>query len=150
MLRLGVVGVFGRTSLVGDPGTEPSPDRGFVANLERDSVESAALNFFAEPRRLGVVARGILPVLEWSSDEIEIEWGRLGVNGTGRASLLVEVECGVVMLVLACVVGGGRAGVAGINGKDTSPGWFQPWKRSRSQTPLADYATHHGIASRRL
>ena len=71
--RLGVVGVFGRTSLVGDPGTEVSPDRGFVVNLERDSVESAALNFFAELRRLGVVARGILPVLVGSSDEIEME-----------------------------------------------------------------------------
>lgn len=63
MPRLGVVGVFGRTSLVGDPGTEASPGLGFGVNLERDSVESAALNFFAEPRRLGVVVRGILPVL---------------------------------------------------------------------------------------
>lgn len=140
--RLGVVGVFGRTSLVGDPGTEARPLLGLVANLERDSVESAALNFFAEPRRLGVVARGILPVLVWSSDEMEMEWGRLGVNGTGRASLLVELECGVAMTVLECVVSGGRAGVARISeqqardafNRGNEPSARRPTRATRSVT----------------
>ena len=96
-----MVGVFGRISFVGDPGTEASPDLGFAVRRERDSVERAALNFFAELRRLGVVARGILPAVGWSSDEIETEWGRLGVKGTGRTSLLDEFELEAAMISLA-------------------------------------------------
>lgn len=62
-----------------------------------DSVEIVALNFFAFPRRLGVVARDKL-VVE-SSEVVEtVDRGRLGVKETGRANLLAEGVAGTDML----------------------------------------------------
>lgn len=68
-------------------GTDPSPTLEVELRRERDSVESAALYFLEEARRLGVVERG-----RRSSEAVEMESteARLGVKGTGRASLLVD------------------------------------------------------------
>ncbi|EED77073.1 predicted protein, partial [Postia placenta Mad-698-R] len=92
----GVVGVLGLepeeldpSVFVGVPGTEASLGLGLLTCLVRDSVDRAALNFFAEPRRLGVVDRGMRPVFVRSS--LEAEKGRFGVNGTERVNLL-ELE----------------------------------------------------------
>lgn len=89
----GELGVFGRVPsrlllLLGVGGTELRPRAGFPRRV-RDSVESAALYFFADPSTLGVVERGRRVE---SSERWVAEAGRFGVKGTGRTSLLVVAD----------------------------------------------------------
>lgn len=53
-----------------------------------------------------------------------MEWGRLGVNGTGRASLLVGFEFEVAIVGLAYAVSGVAQALQDIR----EPSRFQPWK----------------------
>lgn len=70
---------------------------GLELSRERVSVESVALNFLVDDRILGVAdERG----KRWKSSTgpDAAEWGRFGVNGVGRTSLLAEGFPGTDML----------------------------------------------------
>ncbi len=77
-----------------------APGRGLDADRALDSADKDALYFLVELRTLGVVERGRRG--RASSLEDVPERGRLGVNGTARASLLV-VGVGGTDIVLQCV-----------------------------------------------
>lgn len=95
---LGVLGVLGLSNVdfFGEDNREDF-GRPLAAVFTRvlDSVEIVALNFFVLLGTFGVVVRERSEVLVLEDEE---EIGRLGVNETGRASLLVVGVGGTDML----------------------------------------------------
>ena len=90
---LGVVGVFGRESVPSDDFVGVVvPDLGRDFDLERDSVLKAALYFFVPLSAPGVADTGRRVK---SPVDAEVESGRLVLNGTERAILLVTGVCGI-------------------------------------------------------